>query len=146
MADPNLEVRPDFASNAYRMVWEALMATFNEDVEQATDRLAVAWEDEHNQRVEAWNAEREADALEAERAQLELRQREEEHRRLEEAEVERERKDTEKKKPKINDFDEDRPPPSVMLPRPSQYAIQKLITFDFVELWYFSLEGCAEAH
>jgi hypothetical protein len=33
-----------------------------------------------------------------------------------------------------------------MLPRPSQYAIQKLITFDFIELWYFSLEGCAEAH
>ena len=29
--------------------------------------------------------------------------------------------------------------------RPSQYAIQKLYMYDFVELWYFTQEGCKDA-
>ncbi|KAG8214776.1 hypothetical protein J3R82DRAFT_9911 [Butyriboletus roseoflavus] len=36
-------------------------------------------------------------------------------------------------------------PPSIIAPQPSQYAIQKISAFDFVELWYFSPEGCSEA-
>ena len=31
------------------------------------------------------------------------------------------------------------------MPRPSQFAIGKLKSFNFVELWYFTDEGCAEA-
>jgi hypothetical protein len=30
-------------------------------------------------------------------------------------------------------------------PHPSQYAIQKLNNFEYVEIWYFSPEGCKEA-
>ena len=81
---------------------------------------------------------------EAQQAQQEQRERDEEQRRIEEAKAEKERKDAEKKL-KISNFNERRPPPSTINPRPSQYAIQKITTFDFVELWYFSLEGCADA-
>jgi hypothetical protein len=30
-------------------------------------------------------------------------------------------------------------------PRPSQYTIQKLNNFEYIELWYFSPDGCKEA-
>lgn len=66
-------------------------------------------------------------------------------RRLTKVKAEREHKETEKKKPKINDFNENEPPPSVIVPRPSRYALQKISNFEFVELWYFSREGCTEA-
>ncbi|KAF8545991.1 hypothetical protein OG21DRAFT_1518408, partial [Imleria badia] len=52
MVDPTLEVCPDFASNAYRVVREALMGSFNENAEQSIDRLNLAWDAEHNIRVE----------------------------------------------------------------------------------------------
>ena len=145
MADPSLEVRPDFESNAYRAVCEALMLVHNEEVATAIERLSTAWEDDHHARVEAWNLQREVEDQEAECIHQERRQREEEQRQLEEAEAEKERRDAEKKKPKINDFNENRPPPSIIVPRPSQYALQKILTFDFIELWYFSPEGCSEA-
>ncbi|KAN0080249.1 hypothetical protein V8E55_009815 [Tylopilus felleus] len=87
MADPVFEVRPDFASNAYRMVQEAVMAAHNIDVDEAINCITAAWQLEHNQRVEAWNLEQEANAREAERIQLEQRQRDEEERRLQEAET-----------------------------------------------------------
>ena len=144
MIDPALEVRPDFASNAYRMVREALMANFNEDVDEAIHRLTIAWNDEHEQHIEAWNVEREAEALEAERNNLERIEREDEQRRADEAEAEKEKREAEKKKPKINDFNENQPPPSIISPRASQYALQKIANFEYVELWYFSPEGYAD--
>ena len=90
MADPTLEVRPDFASNAYQLVREALMGSFNENAEQSIDCLNSAWDIEHNLRVEAWNLQREAEAQEAQQAQQEQRERDEEQRRIEEAKAEKE--------------------------------------------------------
>ena len=145
MADPNLEIRPDFASNAFRKVWEALMDALHIDVAYAIDCLVTAWDVDHNHQVEDWNAQREAEALEADHLWREEQEREDEAHRLEEAEAERERKEAKKKKPKINDFIADLPPPNTIAPRPSQYALQKISSYDFVELWYFSLEGCSEA-
>lgn len=51
----------------------------------------------------------------------------------------------ERKRPKIPDFDEGRMVSDHILPRPSQFAIGKLKSFNFVELWYFTDEGCREA-
>ena len=51
----------------------------------------------------------------------------------------------EKKKPKIGDFDESKQIPNVLLPHLSQYAIQKLKQFEYVELWYFSPDGYCKA-
>ena len=53
--------------------------------------------------------------------------------------------EAEKKKPKINDFDETKQIPSVLPPHPSQYALQKLRQFNYVELWYFSPNAYWEA-
>ncbi|KAG2344672.1 hypothetical protein BDR05DRAFT_857887, partial [Suillus weaverae] len=50
-----------------------------------------------------------------------------------------------KRKPKINDFDAEAVVADVLIPCPSQYALQKIKGMEYIELWYFSPEGCREA-
>ncbi|KAG6381468.1 hypothetical protein JVT61DRAFT_41 [Boletus reticuloceps] len=57
MANPMLEIHPDFISNTYRMVQEALMPNFQEDVNQATEHLSSTWDADHQLQVEGWNLE-----------------------------------------------------------------------------------------
>ncbi|KIK96820.1 hypothetical protein PAXRUDRAFT_137627, partial [Paxillus rubicundulus Ve08.2h10] len=49
----------------------------------------------------------------------------------------------EKKKPKMNSFNTDNMVCDNIPPCQSQFAIQKLKAFEFVELWYFTPDGCA---
>ena len=58
---------------------------------------------------------------------------------------ERDEQAQEKKKPTIGDFEEDIPPPNVIALRPSQYVIQKVAAYEYMELWYFTKEGCFKA-
>ena len=121
------------------------MDTFGGEVTQAVERLNAAWDNDHNSWVKAWNLQQEAEQHEAQHCQQEQRDLEEQECQQAEEESERERREAEKKKPKINDFNENQAPPIVIIPCPLQYAIQKISAFDFVELWYFSPEGCSEA-
>ncbi|KIK81190.1 hypothetical protein PAXRUDRAFT_15374 [Paxillus rubicundulus Ve08.2h10] len=102
MADPSLEVCPNFAGDAFAPIHEA-------------------WADEE--------------------AERERREQEEEETCLVEEELEHERREGEK----MNDFDEATSISSVIVPCPSQYTLQKLSSFDHVDLWYFSPAGCTEA-
>ena len=45
----------------------------------------------------------------------------------------------------INDFDDDKMVRDFVLPHLSQFAISRLKSFSFTELWYFTEEGCSEA-
>ncbi|KAF8137034.1 hypothetical protein EV363DRAFT_1445946 [Boletus edulis] len=146
MADPNLEVRPDFAAAPYQVVQEALVNAIVENDEQAIAHLADAWDADHDQRIADWNAAREAQNQEGRPGQPQ--QPPNAPNALENVnndEAGTDVVDSEKKKPKISDFNAERPPPSVIIPRPPQYAIQKISTFEYIELWYFSTEGCNEA-
>jgi hypothetical protein len=60
-------------------------------------------------------------------------------------EAERELKESEKKKLKMNSFVPGSSIVDVLIHPPSQYALQKLITYDFVELWYFTLKERMDA-
>ncbi|KIK95660.1 hypothetical protein PAXRUDRAFT_140147, partial [Paxillus rubicundulus Ve08.2h10] len=60
-------------------------------------------------------------------------------------EAECEHKEVEKKKPKMNNFNKATPIFNIIVPCPFQYALQKLSTFDYIDLWYFSPPGCLEA-
>jgi len=95
--------------------------------------------------VEAWDIQVQGDMAEQEE-QLRLVQAEEERvRDKEECLKEEEQKELEKKRPKINDFDNDKMVGDFVLPCPLQFALGKLKSFSFTELWYFTEEGCAEA-
>ena len=65
--------------------------------------------------------------------------------RIANEEAEREAQEVEKKKQKMNTPKPGTSVVNVLISRPLQYAIQKLSVFDYVDLWYFSAEGCAEA-
>lgn len=51
----------------------------------------------------------------------------------------------EKKKLTIGDFEEDAPPPNVITCCLWQYVLQKIATYEYVELWCFTKDRCFEA-
>lgn len=145
MADPALEQVPDFAGPDYNVIRQGLAAGYQENEQQAVERLIAAWQAGKNTRVAAWNARREAENRAAEEEEEERRRQEEDQERIARELAEAEQKEAEKKKPKMNTFTPGTSIPDVLTHPPSQYALQKLKTFDYVELWYFSPLGRADA-
>lgn len=144
MADPSLEARPEFHSNAYTIIRQALMATHNKNEQQAIEHLIATWDTEHQEWIDVWTAQQAAESHEAQCIKQEHQELEEEEQRIANEEAEREKTEADKKKPKMSGFNESLPPPSVLIPRPSQFALQRINAFDFVELWYFSPKGCKD--
>ncbi|KIN97861.1 hypothetical protein M404DRAFT_31942 [Pisolithus tinctorius Marx 270] len=130
MADPNHEQCPDFESAAFHKIREAMMATLDLNLEQAVAHLHTAWDDDHQHTVDKWNA----------RCQAEGPAPRQEVKGLDDG-----CHDTECKKPQMADFTIGHPPPSIIVNRPSQYTTNKLASCNYVELWYFSPEGCNDA-
>ncbi|KAG1727367.1 uncharacterized protein EDB91DRAFT_1316072 [Suillus paluster] len=116
-ADPALEAQPNFESNAYAGWLNALV------------NAGVARADALTQMIDGWRCERQ------ERIDLWQEQLEEEN----------ECHEAEKKKPKINDFDANTLVADVLVLRPSQFALQKIKNVEYMELWYFSPDGCRDA-
>ena len=73
MADPNLDVAPDFASPDFDIIRQGLRLGYQVDDQEAIVHLVTAWEANRAARVAAWNAQREADARAAEETELVLR-------------------------------------------------------------------------
>ncbi|KAG6372370.1 hypothetical protein JVT61DRAFT_7811 [Boletus reticuloceps] len=145
MADLALEQIPVFASPDYAIIHQGLMAAYEENEQQAIERLIAAWEADRNTCIAAWNAQREAEARAAEEEEQERRRQEEEQERVAREQAEAELGDADKKKLKMNMFAPGTLIPNVLMHPPSQYALQKLKTFDYVELWYFSPAGRSDA-
>jgi len=143
--DPNLAEKPDFTSAAYDAVCQAIAQAEGSTREAVATRLSEAWDVDNATKIAAWEqqvAEDQEVANEAARAreaadQLEL----EEQRKEDEAE----KKEKEKKKPKLKDLAVNRPVRDTTQLRPSRFAIHKLEDCNYVELHYFTLEGCTEA-
>jgi hypothetical protein len=49
------------------------------------------------------------------------------------------------KKPKVVKWDENSQVGNAIIDRPSQYAIHRLKSFEYIPLWYFCQEGCRDA-
>ncbi|KAG2098718.1 uncharacterized protein F5147DRAFT_582938 [Suillus discolor] len=145
VADPTLEVMPDFAGVLYNSIREDLAAATNQTKEQVAARLERAWRDGNNVRVAEWNQHHDEEAQAAADAERARAAQEEAERMQHETEAEKERLEAEKKKPKMNGFDEASSVGDFLNPHPMQYAIQKLTNFEYIELWYFSPDGCKDA-
>jgi len=143
--DPTNVPCPDFAGAGYATVRQVMSNNGHITNDQAVEQLTAAWNQMHVQDVNAWNQQIQANIAEQEEL---TRLAEEEEARCQaedECEKEEERKEQEKKQPKMNDFDENKMVADHIMPQPSQFTIGKLKSFSFVELWYFTGEGCAEA-
>jgi hypothetical protein len=55
-----------------------------------------------------------------------------------EAEEEAERQEAKKKKPKMNSFDVNAMVDDFITPHPSTYVLNKLESFEYIKLWYFT--------
>ncbi|KAG2128895.1 uncharacterized protein EDB93DRAFT_1095808, partial [Suillus bovinus] len=143
-ADPSLEICPDFAGDLFAAIQDLIimMGTTHQAI---AERLRNTWITGHEERILQWNCRQEEDTqAEAEIEQARAACEEEEH-LVKEAEAEKECTELEKKKPKMNSFSATATIGDAIAPCPSQYVIQKLNSFEYVELWYFSPEGCKEA-
>lgn len=110
-----------------------------------TARLSNAWDADNNTRREAWTEQVRKD--EAAAAEARLTHKADKFQELEELrkEEEAEKKEKEKKKPKLKGFVANKPIGDTTQLHPLRYAIHKLDKHDYIELYYFMLEGCTEA-
>jgi hypothetical protein len=145
VSDPALDIEPDFTSATFEGIRNRIIGNTQLTHDEAANELAMGWQQDRDIRVAAWTLQvNEETRLAAEAAQAE-RELLDQERALLEQEAEKERRETEKKKPKINDFQAGASVGDTLTHRPSQYAIHKLKSFEYVELWYFSPDGCREA-
>lgn len=121
---------PDFAEDLYDDAILSAMAHHNIDRDAAVRRLTDKWQEKINARIATWDA--------AEEVAREAREIEEN------AERDATRAETRKKR-KMPVFDEDSAVDDWIPKRPSQYALNRLDNCKYVELWYFTAEGLAEA-
>ncbi|KAG2750588.1 hypothetical protein P692DRAFT_201692175, partial [Suillus brevipes Sb2] len=139
--DPNLEVCPDYASDAFAQT-RALLENDQVNQEQAVQMLRNIWEANNNAAKARWQVQREED-----------RRRQEDHRlRNEEEQADRERLQIEEAEAALK---EDRKKNKfkytpIIVPNeptviPSSYATRKLDKGEYVELWYFTNAGLEEA-
>src|SRR5271168_1453202 len=143
--NPHLEVIPDRAGPHYVVLQDAL--THNGmTLKEAIQALDNPWTQNHTARVQAWDqqvVEDDAAAAAADLAQQQLQQDQQVPPDL--PLPGEERAEGEKKKLKMKDFDKATTVGNYIAPRPAQYALRRVEDFEYVELWYFTLEGCSDA-
>jgi len=144
LQDPRLEVLPNHAGPHYNGIRQVLLNT-GLTVEQAVQTLNNSWTQSREERIQAWDQQVANDNNAAEEARLLLQEQEQLRLQQEQQVLENERLEAEKKKPKMNDFEEATMVSSYIAPRPSQYALRRLENFEYLELWYLTQEGCADA-
>ncbi|KAJ7076770.1 hypothetical protein B0H15DRAFT_790221 [Mycena belliarum] len=144
--NPDLDLCPDFAGPIFRTARDAITtADPNKTTDNVVADFTAAWQADWDIQKAAWDAQEAADQAardttaqaasdEAARKQAEL-----------DAEAAAEKREADKKKPKLNDFDSTKGVGDSIAPRPSSFALRKLERFEYVELWYFTREGCTDA-
>ncbi|KAG0695760.1 hypothetical protein DFH29DRAFT_1083247 [Suillus ampliporus] len=128
-SDPSLDIQPDFSSPTFEALRIRIIRGTQTTHQEVAAELATVWQQDRDLRVADWARQVDEDirlAADAAQAERELAEQDQ------------------KKKPKINDFKSGTVVGDTLTPRPSQYAIHKLKSFEYVELWYFSPDGCKE--
>ena len=143
--DPNLEVRLHFVSTAYDALCTALATAKHINKGVIVTCLSNAWDVKNNTKKATWEEQARQDEVEAMDATL--AQEDQQQLELEECtrEEEAEKKEKEKKKPKLNEFVTNKLIKDTTQLHPSCYTIHKLDKQEYVELYYFTLEGCMAA-
>ncbi|KAJ7050613.1 hypothetical protein C8F01DRAFT_1067614 [Mycena amicta] len=148
-SDPSLESCPDFISGTFKSIRDLIEAgsahgTPLSDAEAAT-QLAASWTAENVGRKLLWDAQVESDAAQAAADAAAIETQANLDKAAAEAAAEVDRLEAEKKKPKLGSFDATLSIPDSLGPRPSSFAKKKLDDMEYVELWYWTKEGCLDA-
>jgi hypothetical protein len=144
--DPTLESCPDYASASFKSIRDLIVTgsvpagTPLTDAEAAT-QLMQAWNMEHD----TCHTQVHADAVQAAAGAAALAAQEDTECAAAEAASEAKWLEAEKKKPKLGDFDAALIIPDFLGPCASNFAKKKLDDKQYVELWYWTKEGCLDA-
>jgi hypothetical protein len=130
LSDPALDICPDYTHEDYQQIRNILAASMDNSQERAIEALEALWRKETDRKKIIW-----------------ARQQLEEDEPANNSPLSRQPSPIypspdKKKRPNIvsdlSNLRSDRP-------RPSAFALRKLEAFEYVELWYFSTDGCADA-
>jgi hypothetical protein len=133
--DPSLDEPPVFTSAPYQALHTLLTINDQRTDEEAAAILLQSWQTAKDERLQLWREQLEADQIQAEAEQAE--------RQLAKDTVEAAmRSDLLKKRSKLPDFNDNVGAPDVIPCRPSPFAIAKIAAHEYVDLWYFTPEGC----
>ncbi|KAG2084656.1 hypothetical protein BD769DRAFT_1646214 [Suillus cothurnatus] len=142
--DPNLAVLPDFRTEEYAAA-RAHLTSDTVDEEQAAELLAGLWHTQNQADRRRWEARLAEEAQAAEENRRRAAEEEAERRQAaiedQEAAISEERKKNKSKYAPIRDVDV----PSNPVILPSQYAVRKMKTGEYCELFYFTNTGLEEA-
>ena len=132
LSDPALEIMPDYSHADYDHIRNVLAALLNNSQERAVETLEEAWQKEIDRKKAIWAAQ------EAARTNNEPANPPDNPPAPQQPDTDAPPIDK-KKRPIISGTISN---PRIDRPRPSIFAIQKLESFEYVELWYFTNEGC----
>ena len=142
MHDPHLEPMPDHAGPHYDILRNVLTQN-GMNVEEAVQALNDSWTQNHVARTQAWDQQVADDAAAA--AALLAQEQQQQDQQAPQNQDPPVEPEGEKKKPKMKDFDDTTTVGNYIAPRPAQYALRRIEDFEYVELWYFTPEGCNDA-
>ena len=141
--DPHLEEMPDHAGPFYQAIRDVLIQNIM-PAEQAIQALDNAWNLNHDAHILAWD-QRVADDAAAAQQQPPQQPPLEDIIPQAQPVPDHDTDNAERRKPKMKDFDETATIGDYVSPRPAQYALRWVEDFEYVELWYFTMEGCLDA-
>ncbi|KAJ7215344.1 hypothetical protein GGX14DRAFT_359547 [Mycena pura] len=147
--DPALESCPDHSSADFQPIRTLLVAgapagTVFIDASAVT-QLDASWGKGRDRRQVAWDTQVQADAAQAAHDATAAAAQEEVERVAAEAQAAAELAAVEAKKPKLGIFDMTLSIPDYLAPQISNFARKKLEDKEYIELWYWTKEGCLEA-
>jgi hypothetical protein len=155
--NPSFETIPDYERDVFALIRQAIMNMNNITEDEAIAQLTQTWTADIEERQVQWTEQQEQDRLQAEEAEWIMRQAQEEENRHLASEFEwlQNEEDTQQQNPvtpisgnkkKIKDILYAKTAPSdSIVSQPSPYTISKLEAFEFIDLYYFTTEGLAEA-
>ena len=140
LRDPTLEAEPNFEDVAWEAARNAITAG-GKTLEEAIEILKEGWKVQHERAVEEW----------IEQRQLRQQEREQDGGGDQEQGGEQDGEQnrgqanlstsSQRSEPEVPEWI-NRPTPSFLDIRPSEKALKRLEKKEFVELWYFTAEGC----
>ncbi|KAJ7208918.1 hypothetical protein GGX14DRAFT_365111 [Mycena pura] len=147
--DPALESCPDHSSADFQPIRTLLVAgapagTVFTDASAVT-QLNASWGKGRDRRQVAWDTQVQADAAQATHDATAAAAQEEVERVAAEVQAAAELAAVEAKKPKLGIFDMTLSIPGYLAPQISNFARKKLEDKEYIELWYWTKEGCFDA-
>ncbi|TFK18191.1 hypothetical protein FA15DRAFT_578493, partial [Coprinopsis marcescibilis] len=142
--DPTGDVCPAFEQPEFQAVRDSMKPNppgEPRSEEEVLRMLRDSWKAGHDKRVEDWNMQVQRDREERERLEREQEQQDEEQAERPEGEGQKIEEDNGKKTKKVY-FDENIAIGDTITDRPASYALNKLKLIEYIELFYFTPDGC----